>query len=316
LHQIDRRWLVLVQDRLTHFYSLHIYKGELQVAITTAASRLGTAAFSDAALVELRSNATQDDIETVIQATYQQVLGNPHLLKSERLTIAESLLRDRKITVQEFVRQLAKSDLYKQKFFHSSFQSRTIELNFKHLLGRAPYDQAEITEHMNRYQDEGYDADIDSYIDSAEYQNSFGENTVPYFRDFTTTGIGQRSIGFPRLLQLYRGYANSDRVQLSGKAPKLVKELARNTSSAVVSPSAGAAFLPALKGDASYSAFGGSKAFGSGRLFRVEVAGITGQGYPKVRRSNKAVILTYEELTPHMQRVQRQGGKIASIVPL
>jgi len=24
----------------------------------------------------------------------------------------------------------------------------------------------------------------------------------------------------------------------------------------------------------------------------------------------------YEELTPHMQRVQRQGGKIASITPL
>lgn len=285
------------------------------MAITTAAARLGTTAFSDAAPVELRSNATQDDIETVIQATYQQVLGNPHLLKSERLTIAESLLRNRKITVQEFVRQIAKSDLYKQKFFHSSFQSRTIELNFKHILGRAPYDQAEITEHMDRYQNHGYEADIDSYIDSAEYQNSFGENTVPYYRDFVNAGLCERSVGFPRLLQLYRGYANSDRVQLSGKAPKLVKDLARNTSSAVVSPS-GAGFVPALKGDASFSAFGGSTAFGSGRLFRVEVAAISKPGYPKVRRVNKAVIVTYEELTPHMQRVQRQGGKIASIVPL
>lgn len=285
------------------------------MAITTAAARLGTSAFSDAAPVELRSNANLDDIETVIQAAYQQVLGNPHLLKSERLTIAESLLRDRKITVQEFVRQLAKSDLYKQKFFHSSFQSRTIELNFKHILGRAPYDQAEISEHMDRYQNEGYDADIDSYIDSAEYQTSFGENTVPYYRDFANAGLCERSVGLPRLLQLYRGYANSDRVQLSGKAPKLVKDLARNKTSMATAPS-GAPFLPALKGDASFSTFGGSKIFESGRLFRVEVAGITGKGYPNVRRANKAVILTYEELTPHMQRVQRQGGKIASIVPL
>jgi phycocyanin-associated rod linker protein len=285
------------------------------VAITTAASRLGTSAFGDATPVELRTYATQDDIETVIQATYQQVLGNPHLLKSERLTIAESLLRNRKITVQEFVRQIAQSDLYKQKFFHNSFQSRTIELNFKHLLGRAPYDQAEITEHMNRYQNEGYEADIDSYIDSAEYQTSFGENTVPYYRDFANAGLCERSVGFPRLLQLYRGFANSDRVQLSGKAPKLVKDLARNTSSAVMSLS-GAGFVPALKGDASFSAFGGSTAFASGRLFRVEVAAISKPGYPKVRRVNKAVIVTYEELTPHMQRVQRQGGKIASIVPL
>jgi phycocyanin-associated rod linker protein len=289
------------------------------VAITTAASRLGTSPFSDASPVELRPNATAGDIEAVILAVYQQVLGNPHLLKSERLVICESLLRDRKITVQEFVRQVAKSSLYKEKFFHNNFQSRAIELNFKHLLGRAPYDQSEITEHLNLYQSKGFNADIDSYIDSPEYQTNFGENIVPYYRDLVTTGAGQRAVGFPRLLQLYRGYASSDRAQLIGKAPRLVKDLARNTASAVVPPSGGAggfAFLPALKGDASFSAFGGSKAFGSGRFFRVEVAGISGPGYPKVRRVNKAVVIPYEELTPHMQRVQRQGGKIASITPL
>lgn len=289
------------------------------MAITTAASRLGTSAFSDAAPVELRPNATAAEVEAVILAVYQQVLGNPHLLKSERLVIPESLLRDRKITVQEFVRQVAKSDLYKQMFFYNSFQSRTIELNFKHLLGRAPYDQSEITDHLNLYQSRGFEADIDSYIDSTEYQDSFGENIVPYYRDLVTTGVGQKTAGFPRLLQLYRGYASSDRAQFTGNAPRLVKDLARNTASAIVPPSGGAggfAFLPAQKGDAAFSAFGGSKAFGSGRLFRVEVAGINGPGYPKVRRVNKAVVIPYEELTPHMQRVQRQGGKIASITPL
>lgn len=289
------------------------------MAITTAASRLGTSAFSDAAPIELRPNATPGEVEAVILAVYQQVLGNPHLLKSERLVIAESLLRDRKITVQEFVRQVAKSGLYKQKFFHNSFQSRTIELNFKHLLGRAPYDQAEITEHMNLYQTKGFEADIDSYINSTEYQINFGENIVPYYRDLVTTGVGQRSVGFTRLLQLYRGAASSDLAQFRGTAPRLVKDLARNSASTVVPPSGGAggfAFLPAAKGDASNSAFGGSKAFGSGRLFRVEVAGIAGPGYPKVRRANKAVVIPYEELNAHMQRVQRQGGKIASITPL
>lgn len=289
------------------------------MAITTAASRLGTSAFSDTAPLELRPTSTQTEIEAVILAVYQQVLGNPHLLNSERLVIPESLLRDRKITVQEFVRQVAKSDLYKQKFFYNSFQSRTIELNFKHLLGRAPYDQSEITEHLNLYQDEGYEADIDSYINSPEYQSYFGENIVPYYRDLVTTGVGQRSVGFARFLQLYRGAASSDLAQFTGTAPRLVKDLARNSASTIVPPSGGAggfAFLPAAKGDASFSAFGGSKAFGSGRLFRVEVAGISGPGYPKVRRVNKAVILPYEELTPHMQRVQRQGGRIASITPL
>jgi phycocyanin-associated rod linker protein len=172
---------------------------------------------------------------------------------------------------------------------------------------------------MSLYDSKGYDADIDSYIDSPEYQTSFGENIVPYYRDFSSASVCQRSVGLPRLLQLYRGYANSDRAQLIGNVPRLVKDLARNTASVVVPPSGGSggfAFQSALKGDASVSAFGGSKAFGSGRLYRVEVAGITGSGYPKVRRVNKAVIIPYEELTPHMQRVQRQGGKIASITPL
>ena len=290
------------------------------MAITTAASRLGTSAFSDATPLELRPKATQGEIEAVILAVYQQVLGNPHLLKSERLTIAESLLRDGKITVQEFVRQVAKSELYKHKFFHNSFHSRTIELNYKHLLGRAPYDQSEITDHMDRYQSHGYDVDIDSYIDSPEYQANFGENIVPYFRELSPTDECKRSVGLPRLLQLYRGYANSDRAQLIGNAPRLVKDLARNTTSAIVPPSgstvSGFAFQAAAKGDASYSAFGGSKAFGSGRMFRVEVAGISKAGYPKVRRANKAVVISYEELNAHMQRVHRQGGKIASITEL
>jgi phycocyanin-associated rod linker protein len=289
------------------------------VAITTAASRLGTSAFTNTAPLELRPTATVRDVEMIISAVYQQVLGNPHLLQSDRLVIAESLLRDRKITVQEFVRQVAKSDLYKGKFFHNCFQSRTIELNFKHLLGRAPYAQAEITEHLNRYQFEGFDADIDSYIDSAEYQNNFGDHIVPYYRDFVTTGVGQRSVGFPRLLQLYRGAANSDCAQLIGNAPRLVKDLARNTASVAQAPSGStgfAAFQGAAKGDAGYSAFGGSKSFGSGRLFRIEVAAVSGPGYPKVRRVNKVVIIPYEELTAHMQRVLRQGGRIASMTEL
>ena len=287
------------------------------MAITTAASRLGTSAFSEAAPLELRPKASQGEIESVILAVYKQVLGNPHLLKSDRLVIAESLLRDRKITVQEFVRQVAKSELYKEKFFSSCFQSRTIELNYKHLLGRAPYDQSEINAHLNTYESEGFEADIDSYIDSPEYQTNYGENIVPYYLDLVTTGIGQRSVGFPRLFQLYRGYASSDRAQLTGKSPRLVKDLARNTASAIVSASGdGFAYQGTARGEASYSAFGGSKAFGSGRLFRVEVAAISKPGFPKVRRVNKAVVIPYEELSPHMQRVQRQGGKIASITPL
>ncbi|MGB7444374.1 MAG: phycobilisome rod-core linker polypeptide, partial [Coleofasciculaceae cyanobacterium] len=94
------------------------------MAITTAASRLGTSAFSDAPKIELRPNPTKEDVDMVIRAVYRQLLGNDYLMKSERLVGAESLLRDGKTTVQDFVRSVAKSELYKSKFFYNSFQTR------------------------------------------------------------------------------------------------------------------------------------------------------------------------------------------------
>ncbi len=289
------------------------------MAITTAASRLGTEAFSDASPVELRSRATKEEIDLVISAVYRQLLGNDYLMKSQRLTSAESLLRDGKISVRDFVRQVAKSELYKEKFFYNSFQTRVIELNYKHLLGRAPYDESEVVFHLDTYQNEGYDADIDSYIDSEEYESNFGDNIVPYYRGFNTQ-TGQKTVGFTRIFQLYRGYANSDSAQLRGSSSHLAVELGRNGSSAVVPPSgtgAGYSYVEAGRGVTPSTGFGGAATYGKeGRLFRVEVARVFGKGYPNTRRTNQAVVIPYDELSPYMQRVQRQGGKIASITPI
>ena len=291
------------------------------MAITTAASRLGTSAFSDASPVELRSSATKEEVDLVIWSVYRQLLGNDYLMKSERLTSAESLLRDGKLTVQDFVRQVAKSELYKTKFLYNNFQTRVIELNYKHLLGRAPYDESEVVEHLDLYQNKGYEADIDSYIDSAEYQENFGENIVPYYRGFETQ-TGQKTVGFTRFFKLYRGYANSDRAQLQGNYPHLADELARNTASTIVSPSGanedGFAYLPSRRGVTPSTGFGGGATYGKedSKLYRVEVAGSVGRGYPKVRRVNQAVVIPYEELSPYLQRVVKQGGKIASVTPI
>jgi phycocyanin-associated rod linker protein len=289
------------------------------MAITTAASRLGTEPFSDQSPVELRPNASKEDIERVIVAVYRQVLGNNYILASDRLESAESILRDGKNTVQEFVRQVAKSELYKSKFFYDNFQTRVIELNYKHLLGRAPYDESEVVYHLDLYQNNGYEADIDSYIDSPEYQSSFGENIVPYYRGFNTQK-GQKTVGFSRIFQLYRGYASSDTSQLKGKSSRLAAELGRNSASIVVPPSGGPsgfAYVASEKGVTPNSTFGGAGTFGKeGRLYRIEVAGVFGAGYPSTRRVNQAVVIPYEELSSYFQRVVKQGGKIASVKPL
>lgn len=285
------------------------------MAITTAASRLGTEAFSDAPRIELRPNATKAEIETVIHAVYRQVLGNDYLMKSERLVSGESLLRDGNISVREFVRYVAKSELYKSKFFYNNFQTRFIELNYKHLLGRAPYDESEVVFHLDLYHEKGFDAEIDSYIDSAEYQTNFGDSIVPYYRGFATQP-GQKTVGFNRMFQLYRGYANSDRSQAAGSASRLARELATNRASSIVGPSGSNPnwSFRAAADVAPQRALGNAVGEGD-RVYRIEVTSLRGQGYPKLRRSSNVFIVPYERLSEKMQQIHRQGGKIVSINP-
>lgn len=283
------------------------------MAITAAASRLGTEPYSEVRRVELRPNASRDEVTAVINAVYRHVLGNDYILASDRLISAESLLRDGNLTVREFVRSVAKSELYKTKFFYTSFQTRLIELNYKHLLGRAPYDESEVAYHLDLYQTKGYDAEIDSYIDSAEYQNSFGDNIVPYYRGFSTQP-GQKTVGFNRIFRLYRGYANSDRAQVEGKKSRLARELAGNKASSIVGPSgSNDNWGFRASADVAPKSNLGNGVGASDRTYRIEVTGIRGSGYPSVRRSSTAFIVPYERLSDKIQQINKQGGKIVSI---
>jgi phycocyanin-associated rod linker protein len=82
-----------------------------------SSTRLGITAFDESSKVELRPQSTDEEVTAVIRAVYRQVLGNDHLMANERLNSAESLLRRREISVREFVRTVAQSELYKNKFF-------------------------------------------------------------------------------------------------------------------------------------------------------------------------------------------------------
>lgn len=283
------------------------------MAVTTAAARLGVSPFSETEPVELRPDWTKEEAQVAIRAIYRQVLGNDYIMSSERLTSLESLLCNRSITVKDFVRALAKSELYKSKFLYGNFQTRVIELNIKHLLGRAPYDESEVIEHLDLYQNKGFEADIDSYLDSGEYDENFGENIVPYYRGFSTQ-TQQKTVGFTRMFQLYRGYANSDRAQAAGKTSRLAKELAMNSASAVAGPSGGNrgwAYLPSEKGNTPSQGFGNVN--NGDRIYRVEVASLNLPRYPKVRRINRALLVPYSELSQTLQKINKMGGKIASI---
>ena len=197
------------------------------------ASKLGISVFEDSEPLEYRTGDSETDFETLIRAVYKQVLGNAHIMESERLKIPESQLKNREITVREFVRQVAKSELYRSRFFDHYPRYRFIELSFKHLLGRAPNDHAEMQDRIKLLDEFGIEAGIDSYLDSEEYNNAFGENTVPYYRGYKTQ-TGKNMLGFTHFFQLLRGNSSSDKSSVLETYSGLNKSLMTNTPLAII----------------------------------------------------------------------------------
>ncbi len=246
--------------------------------------------------LEIRANSTADDKAIAIRAVYKQVLGNPHVMESERLVSAESQFCDGKISLREFVRAVAKSNFYRARYFESCAPYRFVELNFKHLLGRAPADQAELSEHIQRCVNEGYDAEIDSYIDSVEYSEKFGENIVPFYTGATST-VGQKQLNYNRTLSLLQGIAGVDSAK---KNSRLVDSVATNSSTAAKSVTANGRMSPSP--DATT------------KRFKIVVRGAKFDSPRRV--SNTEYIVPGDRMTPQIQRINRTGAKIVSITEI
>ncbi|MBN4005125.1 phycobilisome rod-core linker polypeptide [Nostoc sp. LPT] len=199
----------------------------MQIFLDDETRRRQYQAFPQTEPIELWTTASVDDIEIVIRAVYRQVLGNAYIMESERLIVPESQLKQGIIDVREFVRQVAKSELYRSRFFDNVYRYRAIELNFKHLLGRAPDDYSETKHHSNILDQKGFEADIDSYLDSDEYLDAFGENIVPYYRGYKTQ-TGKKILEFTNMLQLVRSNSSSDKNLATNNEPQLVRSLITN----------------------------------------------------------------------------------------
>lgn len=280
------------------------------------ASRLGVALYEDTAPVEVWPGMSSDELDNVIRIIYKQVLGNVYVMKSERLVVAESQFKRGELSVREFIRAVAKSDLYRSHFYDDVTRYRFTELNHKHLLGRAPDGYDEMRAHSDILDTLGYEADIDSYLDSEEYQTAYGENTVPFYRGYKTTQTGKKVVGFTHLFALLRGPSGSD----SGKSAALNHYVIQDTPIAVIPPSGGAA------GDGwSFQATPASARTrlgvgAEGTIFRIEVTAYRAKAVTSVpkllHRSNRVYLVPLERLSEEYQKIHKQGGVIASITPI
>lgn len=155
-------------------------------------------------------NSSETERAEAIAVIYRQVFANAYIMEEERaeVAIAESQFKLGALSVREFVRCLAKSNAYRTRFFEGASNYRFIEMNFMHLLGRAPDGFADMRAHNATLQNEGYDAEIDLYLDSEEYDTVFGEDTVPFLR---FRGAYTPCDSFNKQCALKGGWANSDK---------------------------------------------------------------------------------------------------------
>ncbi|MEH2378742.1 MAG: phycobilisome rod-core linker polypeptide [Nostoc sp.] len=166
----------------------------------------------------LSISLTENSSSAVIQAAYRQIFGRD-VFEGQRLTSVESELLSGEITIREFIRQLAKSKLFRKTYWEPLYVTKAIEYIHRRLLGRPTYGREE----MNRYYDvsanQGFYALIDKIIDSAEYIEVFGEDTVPYERYVTPRGLAMRQSSASHALNMSEKSLLSSRSQLDRFVP-------------------------------------------------------------------------------------------------
>nr|YP_009393731.1 phycobilisome linker polypeptide [Caloglossa beccarii]ARW62293.1 phycobilisome linker polypeptide [Caloglossa beccarii] len=131
----------------------------------------------------MKSSLSNNEKNVVIQACYRQIFERD-IVKAYGLkfTILESQVKNGQISIKEFVRLLAKSYIYKKQFYQPFVNSRVVELAFKHILGRGISSLEEFQKYFSYISIRGLDGLIDSLVNSQEYADYFGEETVPYVR--------------------------------------------------------------------------------------------------------------------------------------
>ncbi|MGF1539838.1 MAG: phycobilisome rod-core linker polypeptide [Pleurocapsa sp.] len=141
-------------------------------------------------------NLVSSAAETIITGAYRQVLGcEPY--SGQHLTVAETKLKNGEITIREFVRQLAKSNWFRNLYWDKLYITKAIESIHRRLLGRPTYGRSEMNQYYALCASKGFYALIDAIVDSDEYLATFGEDTVPYERYLTPRGWAMRSLREP-----------------------------------------------------------------------------------------------------------------------
>jgi len=136
----------------------------------------------DPQIYRLRDCISETDVSDLIWAAYRQIFSEHLILESYRQPFLESQLRNRAISVRDFIRGLGKSDVFRREIADTNSNYRLVDIILKRFLGRASYGRDEEIAQSIVIATKGLHGFIDTVVDSAEYQQNFGDDIVPYQR--------------------------------------------------------------------------------------------------------------------------------------
>jgi phycobilisome rod-core linker protein len=193
------------------------------------------------------------DMGNLIQAAYRQIFF--HAFKYDRETVLESQLRNRQITVRDFIRGLLLSNTFIDSFYNKNSNYRFVEHCVEKVLGRKVYSEREKIAWSAVLMTKGIKGFVDQLLNSDEYLENFGDNIVPYHRRrilpsratgeifFNITSprydaYHRKQLGFPQSIwqDVVRSFRSYDRQPKTGD-PALFVKMAKSINPVAAAPS-------------------------------------------------------------------------------
>ena len=146
------------------------------------------------------------DMDVLIEAAYRQIFF--HAFKADRERFLESQLRNGQLTVRDFIRGLCLSNTFTNSFYRLNSNYRFVEQCVQRILGRDVYSDREKIAWSIVVATKGRAGFINDLLNSDEYLENFGDNTVPYQRRrVLPSGASELpfNIQSPRYDAYYRG---------------------------------------------------------------------------------------------------------------
>ena len=169
-----------------------------------------------------------DNLTTAIESAYRQIYF--HAFKSDRDVNLESQLKNGQITVRDFVRGLCLSDTFKRSFYGMNSNYKVVRHLVEKLLGRKSNKSEEIAWSIV-IATKGVEGLVDVLLDSNEYLDAFGFDTVPSQRNRVLPGreLGDTpfNITSPRYDEYYRGILGFPQIVFAGGPAKQVPARAK-----------------------------------------------------------------------------------------